>query len=91
MATDEILKGIGEATNQIIGGGAYRAAVYLNDKTIIKATRKLYKGGWKKRDSFDIVLTIGKPNYEERERIKQAKKAGTGPIGMTIKFPPKRK
>lgn len=83
---------------EILIKDAYKATVYIDKDTItsrknitVKGTRKLYKGGWKKQDTMDIVLTIGKPNYEEREKIKRAKKMGQGPIEMTIKYPPKKK
>jgi len=86
---DERSKACAEMVEEIIVGGAYKATKYLSDKLTVKATRKLYKG--KPGKTFDIVLTIGKPNYEERERIKRAKKLNQGPVEMTIKYPPKAK
>lgn len=73
---------------EILVNGAYKATVYLNELTV-KATRKRYKGRPSVK-SFDIVLTIGSPNYEEREKIKRAKKNGQA-IDMTAKYPPKAK
>ena len=80
-----------EIVEEILIGGAYKATKYLSDKLTVKATRRRYKGKIRKGESADIVLTIGKPNYEEREKIKRAKKAGQGPIEMTVKYPPKAK
>lgn len=87
----DILESVKEVVKEIIMEDAYKVTAYLHDKLTVKATRKLYKGGWKKRETMDIVLTIGKPNYEEREKIKRAKKLNQGPIEMTIKYPPKAK
>ena len=88
---DERSKACTEMVEEIIIGGAYKATKYLSDKLTVKATRKRYKGKLRKGENVDIVLTIGKPNYEEREKIKRAKKAKQGRIEMTVKYPPKAK
>jgi hypothetical protein len=80
-----------ELAEEILVGGAYKVTKYMSDKRTIKATRKRYKGKILKGDAVDIVFTVGKPNYEEREKIKRAKKAGQSPIEMTMKYPPKTK
>lgn len=56
-------------------GLAYKATKYLSYKKVVKATRKRYAGKFG-RGSVDIILTIGAPNYVEREFIKLCKKAG---------------
>ena len=88
---DERSRACAEMVEEILVGGAYKATKYLSDKLTVKATRKRYKGKIRKGDNVDIALTIGKPNYEEREKIKRAKKAGQGPVEMTAKYPPKSK
>lgn len=88
---DERSNACAEMVEKILVDGAYKATRYLGDKLTVKATRKRYKGKLRKGENVDIVLTIGKPNYEEREKIKWAKKAGQGPIEMTVKYPPKAK
>jgi hypothetical protein len=65
-----------ELAGEILIGGAYKATKYLSDKLTIKATRKRYKGRAYKNRAVDIVFTVGKPNYEEREFIKKYKKLG---------------
>jgi hypothetical protein len=72
---DERSKVFSELAECILVGGAYKATKYLNDKLTIKATRKRYRGGVVHK-AIDIVFTVGKPNYEEREFIQRAKKAG---------------
>jgi hypothetical protein len=88
---DERSKACAEVVDEILLNGAYKATKFLSDKLTVKATKKRYKGKIRKGENSDIVLTIGKPNFEEREKIKRAKKAGQGPIEMTIKYPPKKK
>lgn len=88
---DARLQAIYEVCWEILLGGAHKATKYVDDKMTVKATRKLYKGRWKPGEVIDIVLTIGKPNYEERANIKRARKMDQGPIEMTIKYPPKKK
>lgn len=65
----------GELAECILEGGAYKATKYLDEKLTVKATKKRYKKGVVHR-AIDIVFTIGKPNYEERDFIKKAKRAG---------------
>jgi hypothetical protein len=52
-----------------------RATKFLNEHLVVRATRKLYHGKLNRRDDPEIVLSIGRPNYREREIIKQIKKA----------------
>jgi len=59
----------------ILVGGAYKATKYLDEKLTIKATKKRYKKGVV-HGAFDLVFTVGKPNYIERDFIKKCKKAG---------------
>ena len=56
--------------------GAYKATKYISEKETLKATRKRYKGNILKRHAVEIMFTLGKPNYEERDFIKKCKKAG---------------
>lgn len=58
----------------ILDDGAKKAIKFFNEKYVIKATRQ---GEIDKRSSrITILLTLGKPNFEEREFIKKCKKAG---------------
>ncbi len=83
-----------ELAEEILARGAYKVTEYVSDKLTIKATRKRY-ARFDARDvekaPIEIVFTIGKPNYEEREKINRAKKLKQGPIKMTIQYPPKKK
>jgi hypothetical protein len=88
MKMDERSACFSEMAESSIVGGAYKVTQFLNEKLTVKATRKRYQGKIYKGHAIDIVFTVGKPNCEERERIKRAKQAGE-PITMTItKTPP---
>ena len=54
--------------------GAKKATKYLSENLTVKATRR-FKANKRSR-STDIVLTIGKPNYAERQFIKKCRRAG---------------
>lgn len=60
----------------IMNGGTVRATKYVSNKLIIRATRRLFQGKIAKNGEIEMVLTIGKPNYLEREFIKVCKEAG---------------
>lgn len=54
-----------------------RATKYLSSDLVVSAQRKSYGNKLDRRGhNIDIVLKIGKPNYAERDFIKQCKKAG---------------
>jgi hypothetical protein len=55
---------------------AVKATKYVNPKFVIKAKRKVFNGKIDKRGNIEIILTIGKPNFNERLFIKQAIRAG---------------
>lgn len=73
---DERVAVFSELAGRILVSGAYKATKYLNEKLTIKATRKRYNGKVLQGKAVDIVFTVGKPNYEEREMIKKFKKSG---------------
>ncbi len=75
----------------LIAQDARLATKYLSDKLTIKASRKLFQGKFNK-NTIEVVLTIGKPNFAERQFIKDCKKAGVPfPVkNIQLKFPPKK-
>jgi hypothetical protein len=73
---DERSKVFSKLAECILEGAAYKATKYINETLTVKATRKRYKGRIYKNHAVEILFTVGKPNYEEREFIKKCKKAG---------------
>jgi len=88
-----IYQAVGKVLEALTTNNAYKAACYLSDKLVVRMSRKLYRGKFKSKiANEEIILIIGKPNYEQREFIKQCKKAGEPfPVKkIQLKFPPKR-
>jgi hypothetical protein len=64
----------GKMAETILEGGAKKVIRILDAKTTVKAT---LQGKPDKHDSrVTILFTMGSPNYEERQIIKQYRKAG---------------
>ncbi len=58
----------------ILGAGVKRATKFFSPKLTLKATRR---GRPDRRDkSVEMLFTIGRPNYAERQYIKRLLKAG---------------
>jgi len=55
----------------VLDGGARRATKYLSEKLVVKATIHC-----RARRGASLVLTVGRPNYAERQFIKACKAAG---------------
>lgn len=74
---DERSKYFAEVADCILSGeGVYKATKYISDSLTLKATRKRFQGKFYKKNIFDLVFTLGKPNYEERKFIKLLLKSG---------------
>jgi len=68
------IKYVGQVVSAVINDNAYKATKYVNDRYVIKATRRGKPDG---RDSRrETIVTVGAPNYAEREFIKMCKRAG---------------
>ncbi len=85
-AAKEVFSDLAES---ILIGGAYKMTRFLGPKLTVKATRKRYKGKFLRGHAIEIMFTVGPPNYEEREAIKRAKKAGET-LDTVAKFPSKK-
>ena len=59
-------------------------APLANTKQRVRASRKA-------KTTDQILITFGKPNYAEREYLKQCKKTKTAPRRFLFKFTPKKK
>ena len=85
---------VGFVVDTLLHSGARTATKFVSDKLVIRASMKL--AGKKlpaaNTRSFEIVLTIGAPNYDAREFIKVCKKAKEPfPIKkIQLQFPPKK-
>lgn len=92
---DESSKTTGKVVYALILNGAFQAIKYVSPKFVVRATRMMTKSPSGKRgfvtgQNVTITLTLGRPNYREREFIKDCKKAGEPfPIkNILLKMPP---
>lgn len=71
---------------------AHRATKYLDPKNVVRATRRLQKGRVPKSGNVEVTLTIGRPNYAERQFIADCRCAGERfPVkNILLTYPPKR-
>ncbi|MFA5130718.1 MAG: hypothetical protein WC477_07470 [Patescibacteria group bacterium] len=87
---DNQSKFITEVIEAVLAGDAHKATKYVSDKLIVRATRKLY-GGKPNKAKVEMMLTVGKPNFKEREFIKRCKKAGEPFEKIQLAYPAKKK
>ncbi len=69
------LKYVQDVVNATITGIYVKAVKYVAPNYVIRATRTRYGGRINNRSNISITLTIGKPNFAEREFIKLCQKA----------------
>jgi len=84
------MSAIKDAVEVLLRTGAWKATKYISEKSMVRAVRTLTNKKILKYGNIGIVLTLGKPNYEEREFIKACKKAGEPlPVKkVQLKYPP---
>lgn len=88
------MNAVEQVVTALLANNARRATKYLSERQVVKASRKLYRRKLPRKGStVEIVLTVGRPNYEEREFIRRCKAAGEPlPVRkVQLKFPPKAK
>jgi hypothetical protein len=91
-----LLKGCNDAIKSLAEYPfAKKATKYISDNVVAKATRKVYGKkivGWGLQLPIEMVVTVGRPNYAEREFVKMCKKANVPfPVKrVQLKFGPKK-
>ena len=76
-----------QVVEAVLETGAYKATKFLSAKETVKATRRRFRRGGGR--ITEVLLTVGRPNYAERQFIKKAQAAGEPfPIKkVQLKFP----
>jgi hypothetical protein len=87
-------KDLTEVVVSLVRAEAYSATKFISKNFVIRATKPCYrrrKKQWSARDTRDnLVLTVGVPNYREREFVKKFS-SGTLPTEVQIRnFPVSR-
>lgn len=70
----EIQRQVGRVVASLVASDARRATKYMSEKLVVRATRPRFKRSNDARGS-QIVLTIGRPNYNEQKFVKWCCKA----------------
>lgn len=71
------MKYLDQVVTTLIATGARRATKFVNEHAVINAHRIAWGGRLDRREkSIDIRLKIGRPNYHERQFIKDCIAAG---------------
>ena len=88
-------KQVTEVIAHLLDQAAHTATKYLSERLIVRATQPMFGPKGKRRvlksGNLLVVVTVGKPNFSEREFIKKCKKAGEPfPVKkIQFKFPKK--
>lgn len=82
---------IGATIENLLKANAWKATKFISEKYIVRATRQLERKKLSNVGNLEITLTIGHPNYEERDYVRMCKKAHMHfPLkNVWLKFPPK--
>lgn len=85
------MNAISQVVETLLRTGACKATKFLSEKQIVRASIRTYKGKIKTGNA-EIVLTLGKPNFKEREFVKKLVKAGEPfPVKkVQLKYPVKK-
>lgn len=70
----QLERGVVQVFKSTMGWGARKATCYINDRLVVRATRRQKPDGRAKR--VEMVLTYGAPNFVERRFIRLCDKAG---------------
>ena len=65
-----------EVIECVLKEGVVKAVKYISPKAIVRAVRTRYHGKLRKVGNIEISLTIGRPNFIERQYIKKLVKEG---------------
>src|SRR4030067_2800710 len=75
---------LGNVLAKVVNELNVSATFFVNSKLRVRATRKLYRGRIDRRSKgIDLVVSVGRPNYEERMYIRDVVKAGFSIGGET--------
>lgn len=70
------MNAITSVVEAVLRTDAIRATKYLAPNQVVRATKRTFKFTKGPRENVEVLLTLGRPNYVEREFVKDCKKAG---------------
>ena len=81
---------IGKVVNALLDSGARTATQFLSAKKRVRVSRLVFKGRFS-RKAVELVVSVGKPNCEERETLRRARRLGNPFVVLFLKPLPKKK
>lgn len=89
------MKYLEQVVDTLLNTDAHVATKYVSEKQVVRATRRIYRYQKNRpsRSALELVVTVTRPNYREREFVRDCKKAGVPfPVKkVQLRFPPKQK
>lgn len=87
---------ISQVIDALVKSEAHKATKFIDSKNVVRATRRRYRRKGVPRFSrrnLEVVLTVGRPNYTDRQFIKKCQTAGEPfPVKkIQLKFPAKKR
>ena len=73
------MKNYNKVIEAVLGKDVIRATEYISEKFIVRAVKKTYRFNGRnpnRKGNVEITLTLGRPNFLEREFIKLCQKSG---------------
>lgn len=80
-------KGFSGVYEAVLAHNAKSAVQFLSEKLVIRATRRLY-GKKIRKGPIEVLISLGKPNYQERNFIKRQKSKKQSIGGIWLRLPP---
>lgn len=87
------MNAVAKTVEMVLRNNAWKATKYLSEKDVVRATRRTFHGKIVSRSNIEITLTLGRPNFAEREFIRACKRSGEPfPVKrVQLKFTPKKR
>lgn len=87
---NQLERGVVHVFKSTMGWGARKATFYVNDRLVVRATRRHKPDKRSKR--VEMVLTYGAPNFVERRFVRLCRQAKQKlPCRVQVKWWPKKK
>lgn len=77
MNASAVGKQVQRVTDALLSAGAWKATLILSPTEVVRATRRWYRRTrTQSAKRIEVIVTIGRPNYLERDMVKACKRAG---------------
>ena len=67
---------IAKVVEATLKSGAVKGTYFVSPTEIIRVTRRRYDGKFAAKGMIELLVSVGRPNYQERLFVKRCQKAG---------------